>query len=492
MDILREKFRDVSVSVIPIVIIVLLLTFFIVPVESVLLYRFIIGAIIIIIGLAIFLFGADLGIRAIGELMGGYVAKSNKISIVAVMGFLLGFLITVAEPDLMILANQVEQASGGMINRYSILLVVSTGVGIMVAIGFFRILYDFKMSRLFTILYALIIMLSIFVSEEFLAIAFDSSGATTGAMTTPFFLALALGVSRLKGSDKAEEDSFGMVGIASAGPIFGVMLMSIISGVSKIQGEAELVVQKEGVLAPFIAEIFPVARDGFMAVMPLLILFVVFNILFLKVQKKEVRKIYFGVLYTFLGLVIFLIGVNAGFMDLARELGRAVAEKSGVLLVVLGFLFGMVVVLAEPAVYVLSKQVEEVTAGSIPRKILLITLSIGVACAVGLSMVRILFPAVKLWMFIIPGFIISVILSYKVPPIFVGIAFDSGGVASGPMTATFILAMSQGAAEMIPTANVMVDGFGVIAMVAMTPVLAIHILGIIFQRRSMKGGNNDK
>lgn len=492
MDILREKFRDVSVSVIPIVIIVLLLTFFIVPVESVLLYRFIIGAIIIIIGLAIFLFGADLGIRAIGELMGGYVAKSNKISIVAVMGFLLGFLITVAEPDLMILANQVEQASGGMINRYSILLVVSTGVGIMVAIGFFRILYDFKMSRLFTILYALIIMLSIFVSEEFLAIAFDSSGATTGAMTTPFFLALALGVSRLKGSDKAEEDSFGMVGIASAGPIFGVMLMSIISGVSKIQGEAELVVQKEGVLAPFIAEIFPVARDGFMAVMPLLILFVVFNILFLKVQKKELRKIYFGVLYTFLGLVIFLIGVNAGFMDLARELGRAVAEKSGVLLVVLGFLFGMVVVLAEPAVYVLSKQVEEVTAGSIPRKILLITLSIGVACAVGLSMVRILFPAVKLWMFIIPGFIISVILSYKVPPIFVGIAFDSGGVASGPMTATFILAMSQGAAEMIPTANVMVDGFGVIAMVAMTPVLAIHILGIIFQRRSMKGGNNDK
>ena len=492
MDILREKFRDVSVSVIPIVIIVLLLTFFIVPVESVLLYRFIIGAIIIIIGLAIFLFGADLGIRAIGELMGGYVAKSNKISIVAVMGFLLGFLITVAEPDLMILANQVEQASGGMINRYSILLVVSTGVGIMVAIGFFRILYDFKMSRLFTILYALIIMLSIFVSEEFLAIAFDSSGATTGAMTTPFFLALALGVSRLKGSDKAEEDSFGMVGIASAGPIFGVMLMSIISGVSKIQGEAELVVQKEGVLAPFIAEIFPVARDGFMAVMPLLILFVVFNILFLKVQKKELRKIYFGVLYTFLGLVIFLIGVNAGFMDLARELGRAVAEKSGVLLVVLGFLFGMVVVLAEPAVYVLSKQVEEVTAGSIPRKILLITLSIGVACAVGLSMVRILFPAVKLWMFIIPGFIISVILSYKVPPIFVGIAFDSGGVASGPMTATFILALSQGAAEMIPTANVMVDGFGVIAMVAMTPVLAIHILGIIFQRRSMKGGNNDK
>lgn len=492
MDILKEKFRDVSVSVIPIVIIVLLLTFFIVPVESVLLYRFIIGAIIIIIGLAIFLFGADLGIRAIGELMGGYVAKSNKISIVAVMGFLLGFLITVAEPDLMILANQVEQASGGMINRYSILLVVSTGVGIMVAIGFFRILYDFKMSKLFTILYALIIVLSLFVSEEFLAIAFDSSGATTGAMTTPFFLALALGVSRLKGSDKAEEDSFGMVGIASAGPIFGVMLMSIISGVSKIQGEAELVVQKEGVLAPFIAEIFPVARDGFMAVMPLLILFVVFNILFLKVQKKEVRKIYFGVLYTFLGLVIFLIGVNAGFMDLARELGRAVAEKSGVLLVVLGFLFGMVVVLAEPAVYVLSKQVEEVTAGSIPRKILLITLSIGVACAVGLSMVRILFPAVKLWMFIIPGFIISVILSYKVPPIFVGIAFDSGGVASGPMTATFILALSQGAAEMIPTANVMVDGFGVIAMVAMTPVLAIHILGIIFQRRSMKGGNNDK
>ena len=404
------------------------------------------------------------------------------------MGFILGFIITIAEPDLMILANQVEQASGGIINRYTILIVVSIGVGIMVALGFFRILYDFKMNVQFTILYGMIIFLALFVSEEFLAIAFDSSGATTGAMTTPFFLALAYGVSKLKGSGTSEEDSFGMVGIASAGPIFGVMLMSIISGVSKIQGEAEIVISAEGILGPFLEQIPIMFKDSVMAVLPLTILFIVFNRLFIKIKRRDLRKIYLGLIYTFIGLVTFLVGVNAGFMDLARVIGSEVAAKSGVMLVGLGFLLGMVVVLAEPAVYVLSKQVEDVTGGSISRKMILTTLSIGVACAVGLSMIRILFPAVKLWMFIIPGFIISVILSYKVPPIFVGIAFDSGGVASGPMTATFILALSQGAAEMIPTANVLVDGFGVIAMVAMTPVLAIHILGLIYQRNLDKGG----
>ncbi|NLY47001.1 MAG: DUF1538 domain-containing protein [Tissierella sp.] len=489
MDILLRQFKEVMLSVLPITFLVLILNFSIIPIENEMLIRFIIGALLVIFGLGFFLFGANIGITAIGSLMGETIAKSNKASITAILGFILGFFITIAEPDLQILANQVNIASGGIVPNSLILIVVSIGVGIMVSFGLLRILYGKPLNKLLTITYFIIFILGLNVSEEFLAISVDASGATTGAMTTPFILALGYGTSKLKGGKTSEEDSFGMVGIASAGPILAIMIMSIIMKLSDIQGEVEAFTVNTGIITPYL-RIFPhILKESIVTLLPLLILFLIFNKLRFKLNKKHTHTILKGLLYTYIGLTLFLVGVNAGFMEVGRVMGEKIALYHPILLPIIGFLLGMVVVLAEPAVYVLTTQVEEVTSGYIKRKVILAALSIGIAFAVSLSMLRIMIPSLKLWHFLLPGFGIAAFLSYKVPSIFVGIAYDSGGVASGPMTATFVLAFAQGAATAIPTANVLVDGFGVIAMVAMTPLLAIQILGLMFKLKANKEGH---
>ncbi|MDN6731323.1 MAG: DUF1538 domain-containing protein, partial [Atopostipes suicloacalis] len=467
----------------PITIFVFLLNFTFVPMEGEMMIRFLIGTVIVILGLGIFLFGAHIGVGPIGNLMGKTIAKTNKSYLVAILATFLGFLITFAEPDLKILADQVNMASGGTIPSFLIIAVVSAGVGLMVSIGLLRILYEKPLNKIFMITYFVIFLLAIWVSEEFLAISVDASGATTGAMTTPFILALGYGVSRLKGSKDSDQDSFGMVGLASAGPIFAVMLMSVISGISNIEGEAASFVQNVGIIRPYLT-IFPtILKEIAITLMPLLLIFLVFNYFSFHLKKKEKNRILKGLFYTYLGLTLFLVGVNAGFMEVGRFIGEGVASSEHLyLLPITGFFLGMVVVLAEPAVYILTEQIEEVTAGHIKKKIILVTLSLGIALAVLFSMLRIMIPFLKLWHFLLPGFALATYLSYKVPPIFVGIAYDAGGVASGPMTATFVLAFAQGAANVIPTADVLVDGFGVIAMVAMMPLVAIQILGLIFQK----------
>lgn len=486
MNILIQRLREVSLSVLPITLLVAILHFTIVPVELEMLIRFYIGAALVIMGLGIFLFGADLGIGPIGNLMGETIAKTNNPYWVGLLGLLLGFLITVAEPDMQILAHQVNLASGGIVPASLILGVVSGGVGIMVGAGLLRILYEKPLNRLFTFVYMIILILGLKASEEFLAISVDSSGATTGAMTTPFILALGYGVSRLKGGATAEEDSFGMVGLASAGPIFAVMAMSIVRGLTDIQGEAEAFVPNAGVLSPYL-KVFPeIMKESVITLLPLFLLFIIFDKAKFRLNQKHKSIILKGLLYTYTGLTLFLTGVHAGFMEVGRVMGEGIAASYPGLLPVIGFMLGMVVVLAEPAVYVLTEQVEEVTAGRIQRKVILVALSAGIALAVSLSMLRIMIPALKLWHFLLPGFALGAYMSYKVPPIFVGIAYDSGGVASGPMTATFVLAFAQGAANAIPTANVLIDGFGVIAMVAMTPIVAIQTLGLMFREESKK------
>lgn len=488
MNILFKKLKEVSMSVFPITLLVVILSLTIVPIEHEVFFRFLIGAIFVVIGLGLFLFGADIGIASIGNLMGETIAKTNKAYLVGILGFILGFLITIAEPDLQILASQVNIASGGIVSNTLILIVVSAGVGLMVAIGLIRILYGHPINKYFTITYFIIFLLGLRVSQEFLAISVDASGATTGAMTTPFILALGYGVSRLKGGKTSEEDSFGMVGLASVGPILAVMLMSIVRRLTDIQGEVEAFIPNTGIFGPYI-EIFPqILKESVFTLLPLLILFLIFDQVRFKLNNKSRGLILKGLLYTYIGLTLFLVGVNAGFMEVGRIMGEGIANYYSWLLPIIGFLLGMVVVLAEPAVYVLTEQVEEVTAGHIKKRVILLTLSIGIAFAVAMSMLRIMIPSLKLWHFLLPGFAIAAFLSYKVPPIFVGIAYDSGGVASGPMTATFVLAFAQGAAGAIPTANVLIDGFGVIAMVAMTPLVAIQILGYIFKVKAQKGG----
>lgn len=485
MSLLFDKTKEVSKTLFPVVALVLIICFTIVDVETDVIIRFAVGSILLLIGLTIFLFGVDLSMNPIGEHMSKEVATSKSPIKIAILSFLLGFLITVAEPDLLILGDQVQGASGGSLGSSIIVYIVSIGVGVMISLGVFRLLRNKPLNMFMAITYGIIFVLAILVAEEFLAIAFDASGATTGALTTPFVLALSLGLSNVKGGKKSEENSFGLVGIMSAGPILAVMLLSIISGQKNIQGDAGEYIFQEGVFGPII-EAFPLLFiESLIALLPIIILFFIFNFSKFKIKWGEMKGILKGLLFTLIGLVIFLTAVNSGFMDMGRILGMEIAKINKGLLIGVAFVIGLIVVLVEPAVHVLGEQIEEVTGGHIPVRLIRMTLSIGVGIAIALSMVRIVVPEVKLWYFLLPGFAIAILLSFKSNPVFVGIAYDAGGVASGPMTATFVLAFAQGATTSIETANVLVDGFGVIAMVAMAPVLSIMILGTIFQRKKI-------
>ncbi|WP_018213898.1 DUF1538 domain-containing protein [Desulfitobacterium hafniense] len=491
MNVLLEKLKEVLISVVPIIILVLVLNFTIIPMEPLLVFRFLFGALLIVLGLAIFLFGVDIGISKIGTLVGGALTKSNKLWIVVAAGLVLGFFISIAEPDLHILAGQVDMVTSGVIAKLSIVVVVSIGIAVMLTSGLVRIIYNIPLYKLLTVLYLIILGLSFFTSSEFLAISFDASGATTGALTVPFMLALALGVSSLKKDGKAsEKDSFGLVAVTSAGAIIAVMIMSILSKKDEITGSLQESAQvSSSLLAPFINKLPVVAYEIFIALLPIMLMFFLFQKISFKLSSKAYRKVLKGLVYTFIGLVLFLTGVNAGFMEVGSKIGYNVAVlDSKWIIVVIGFILGLVVILAEPAVYVLTHQIEDVTSGYVKRPVVLIALSIGVAFAVSLSMLRILIPGLQLWHFLLPGYVVSILMMYFVPKLFVGMAFDAGGVASGPMTATFILAFAQGAAEAIEGANVMVDGFGVIAMVAMTPIIALQTLGFIFKMKSVKEG----
>ena len=491
LNVLIEKVKEVLSSVLPITVIVLILHFIVTPLETPVLIRFIVGAFFIVIGLSIFLFGVDIGITPIGNLMGSNLTKTNKIWIVVVAGVMLGFLISIAEPDLHILASQVDFVTSGLISKISIVVVVSIGIAVLLSLGLVRIVYNFPLYKMLTLLYLIILVLALFTSREFLAISFDASGATTGALTVPFILALAIGTSALKKDSKAsEKDSFGLVAITSTGAIIAVMIMNILSKADKLTGDIDFKLpESNSIIINFIEEIPKISKEIFLALLPMLILFLVFQKISFKLSKKAFIKILKGLVYTFIGLVLFLVGVNAGFMDVGSVIGYKLASyENKSVVIIIGFILGLLTILAEPAVHVLTNQIEDVTSGYVKKKVVLVALSIGVGFAVALSMIRIIIPEIQLWHYLLPGYIIAIAMTYFAPKLFVGIAFDSGGVASGPMTATFILAFAQGAADRIEGANVLVDGFGVIAMVALTPLIALQALGLIYKIKSVKGG----
>lgn len=489
-----QKFKEVILSVLPITVIVLIAGLTIFRLDAVVMIRFALGALFIIIGLTIFLLGVDIGISPVGVHMGLSLPKSNKIWIVAVGGLFLGFFICIAEPDLNILAGQVEAVTSGLISKVLILVVVSVGMGVMLSLGLLRIVFNIPLYKVLTVTYLIILVFSFFSSSEFLAIAFDSSGATTGALAVPFILAVALGISSMKKDSKAsEKDSFGLVGITSTGAILGVLILNAVTKTGNMTGRLAVgAYQNDSLMAPFLMKLPSVTKESIIALLPMFIIFIVLNLISFKLPKRQTHRILMGFIYATVGLIIFLTGVNAGFMDVGTEIGyKLAALENKQYLVIAGFILGFVTILAEPAVHVLTLQIEEVTSGYIKKSVVLTSLSIGVAFAVALSMIRIIVPGVHLWHYLLPGYIISIALTFITPKLFVGIAFDSGGVASGPMTATFILAFAQGAAQSIDTADVLADGFGMIAMVAMMPIIALQILGILYKIKSRKAGVRD-
>nr|WP_244244595.1 DUF1538 domain-containing protein [Marinilactibacillus kalidii] len=462
---------------------VLIINFLFVPLPTSSLVGFILGAVVIVIGLTIFLMGIDVALEPIGSHMGKGIARSNKISVVVIIGLLLGFFISSAEPSLTVLGNQIGLVTGGEITSSFIVIIVSVGIAVMVVVGLLRIVYSLSIIPILTIAYSIILLLSFFTSTEFLSISFDTSGATTGSITVPFLLALSTGIASLKKSSKSSsEDSFGLVAIASTGAILSVMIVNVFSPTEELSGSLDIVMGTEnGFFIDLIREIATQLGEVIVAILPIVILFGLYQLFWLKLSKVKLVRILVGLLYVFIGLVLFLSGVNAGFMNVGSLIGYTLAEQESYgLLYMIGFLLGFLSILAEPAVSVLTKQIGVVTSGAIKPKAVLTTLSIGVGLAILLSTMRLVVTDLELWHLLLPGYVLAIGLSYIVPKRFVGMAFDAGGVASGPMTATFILAFIQGAAEAIPHASVLIDGFGMIALVALMPILSLQIFGLIY------------
>lgn len=491
MTLLMAKLKENIYAMIPIIMIVLILHITVTPMSGPQLFRFFFGAFFIVIGLSLFLVGVDLAITPLGSLTGAEITKTNKIILVLIAAFILGFVISIAEPGLLVFANQVELVTVGMIKAQAILISVSIGLAILVGLGFMRIVYNIPLFKILLILYIIIGIMALFSSSTFLAIAFDASGATTGVLAVPFLLALSVGISRLKRDSKSQEkDSFGLVAIASAGAIMGLLMLGFFASNLTFADSIDLgIVPTDELLLPFIKQMPSALSDTFVAFSPLLGIFILLQIFGFKLKKRPLLRMIKGFVYALAGLFIFLVGVNAGFMEIGNLIGFTLAENNQeIILIISGFFIGLFTIIAEPAVSVLTHQIEDITAGYVKRRLVLIPLSIGVGFAIAISIVRILIPGLQLWHIILPGYLISLTMMFFVPKLFVGIAFDAGGVATGPLTATFTLAFVQGAANAFEGANLVRDGFGMIALVALAPIITLQILGLVYKARTRKAG----
>jgi len=480
--ILGPKISESLSSVLPVTGIVLLLLCTIVPVPAEMLLAFLVGAVLLIVGMGLFTLGAEVAMTPMGQYVGSRMTKTRKLWLIIFVSFFVGTMITVSEPDLQVLATQISS-----IKPTVLIWCVALGVGLLLVVAMLRILFKISLKYLLIFFYVALFILSVFVPENFIAVAFDSGGVTTGPMTVPFIMALGVGVASIRADDGAS-DSFGLVALCSVGPIAAVMILGILNGGGNVDVTNETVIfsnSSRDILSLFVEAIPHYAYEVAMAVGPIVIFFLIFRALSGGRGTKGLGKILVGVVYTYVGLVLFLVGVNIGFMPVGKHLGFELASSELKWIIVpLGMIMGYFIVAAEPAVHVLTKQVEDVTSGAIPGKMLSLTLSIGVAVSIGLAMVRVLTGLSLMWI-ILPGYVIALALSFVVPDIFTSIAFDSGGVASGPMTATFLLPFAVGACTAVG-GNVVTDAFGVVTLVAMTPLIAIQILGLVYKFKSRK------
>lgn len=513
---LKQKLKETISSVAPIMAIVLILGLTIAPMTAEQIFRFITGGILVIIGLTLFLSGVDMGILPIGERSGAALTSKRNLPLLLAASFFIGFMITIAEPDVQVLADQVRGIDPN-VSKWGLIIMIAAGVGLFVMIGILRTILSIPLKIILIVSYVIVFALAFFTPAEFQGVAFDSGGATTGPMTVPFIMALGMGVAAVRAAhghaNSSSDDSFGLTGIASVGPVFAVCLYGILLA-NFGKGNADLVasaaaeetVSGMGIYLHLLPDVF---SEVVRALAPLVAMAVLFQITLMKLPPFQVIRMVRGLLFSFVGLVIFLVGAKGGFMPAGEELGEslgklaisgdkmlAIMDASGIvehslkipgiveiiILILVGCVFGAVVVCAEPAVWVLTEQVEGVTGGTIKRKVMLVALSAGVALSIGLSMARVLF-GFSLWYILVPGYAVALLLTFFCPNLFTGIAFDSGGVASGPMTSTFILSFTLGASA-ATGGNPAVDAFGVIALVAMTPLIAIQILGIVFKVKS--------
>lgn len=473
--------RESIASVLPITLIVLALCLFFIPLNSGLMLSFLIGSVMIIVGMGLFTIGSDLSMTQIGTQIGSKMTKSKKLWLILVLSFILGFIITIAEPDLQVLAKNVPE-----IDTMVLIVTVSVGVGIFLLVSMLRILFAIPLKWLLIALYVIVFGLAAISAPSFLSVAFDSGGVTTGPMTVPFIMALGVGVASIRSDENAKSDSFGLVALCSVGPILSVLILGFIYS-SSASGSAALVVSRFEDTVEIGHSYLHGLPEYFMevavALLPIVGFFFIYQVISLKLNKRALSRITVGFVMTYLGLVLFLTGVNVGFSSLGYALGgEIVSEGLKYILIPLAMLMGWFIINAEPAVHVLNKQVEELSAGAISERAMSLSLSIAVSGAMGLAMLRVITGMSIMW-FVVPGYIISLVLAFFVPPTFTAIAFDSGGVASGPLTATFMLPFAMGACNQLG-GNVMTDAFGLVALVAMMPLITVQVMGAIYVIKS--------
>nr|WP_297275860.1 DUF1538 domain-containing protein [uncultured Agathobaculum sp.] len=478
--ILKEKAVEALSSVLPITLIVLLLSITITPMPVGTLVLYLVGAVLLIVGMAFFSLGTDVSMTPMGEGIGAQLPRTKNLFAVVGITFVIGVLITIAEPDLQVLAGQVPSIPNAVL-----IWTVAIGVGLFFVLAMLRTLFKIRLATLLIVFYIGVLILSAFVPNEFVSVAFDSGGVTTGPITVPFIMALGIGLASIRGDRDAQDDSFGLVALCSIGPILAVLLLGIFYKGGDPGYTAVTVPEVEDTkqVAMLFAHSLPeYVQEVLSALIPIILFCAVFQLVFRRFHRMQLKKIGIGFGYTFFGLSLFLTGVNVGFMPVGHFLGEQLAQSGhSWLLVPLGMLIGYFLVTAEPAVHVLNRQVENITNGGVSQRAMMHSLSIGVACSVGLSMLRVL-TGISVYWIVIPGYLLALGLTFFVPKIFTGIAFDSGGVASGPMTSTFLLPFAMGACEALG-GNVLTDAFGIVAMVAMTPLLTIQILGLLYQRK---------
>lgn len=492
----KLKIKEALSSIVPITLIVAILSFTITPLATDVIVEFIIGAIMLVIGTGFFTLGAEMSMSIIGERIGADIAKRKNIFLILAILIILGTVVTIAEPDLKVLAEQITSVPSNLI-----IGVVGLGVGVFLSIAFLRVVLKIKLKYALLFFYSIVFVLAFFVPKEFLAMAFDSGGATTGPMAVPFIIAFGIGISSIRSEENSESDSFGMVALCSIGPILATMILGMVYKITNFEytnRTYSTYANTKEIAEAFVQNLPNYFGEVVIALLPIIIFFIIYQLAVIKMSKKELFKVFIGCFYEFIGLTLFLLGANVGFLQIGSLIGMKLAEiGNDFLIIAIGALLGYFVVIAEPAVEVLNKQISDITDGAIPEKAMKKSLSIGVSIALVISMIRVL-TGIPILYFLLPGYLIALILAFVGDDVFTAVAFDSGGVASGTMASTFLVPFAIGVSKGVG-GNVLSDAFGVIAMVAMAPIVAVQISGLIYKLKSKKlqkkngvGGNEEQ
>ncbi len=466
------KLKESFMAVFPITLVIFALVIFFVPTEVDAIAKLAISAVLLVLGMALFTMGADSAMEELGKNIGSTLTKSNKLWFMIACSFVIGFMITFAEPDLMVLANQVAEYSS-LSNVWVFISTVSLGVGIFLMFAILKLVFKWKLSVLLAICYGAILVLAFFVPQQFMPIAFDSGSVTTGPISVPFLISFGLGLSAVR-SGKNEDDSFGLIALCSAGPILAVMILSLFLKPSAGPVVDE-VVASSGVFQEIGHSLLEYVGDVALILLPIIVIFILFQIFSFKFPKQKVLKMCMGFVYTFIGITLFLAGVECGY----SKMGTAIGEFLGGLdfnwiAIPIGFLLGACAIMAEPALQVLKKQVEDITGGVLKQSVIVWVVCIGVACSVAVAVMQSMYNFSLLYI-LVPVYVVAIGLAFFNTKLFTAVAFDSGGVATGAMAVSFTLPMVIGlSAEGA-------SGFGTIALVAAFPILSMQILGFIYK-----------